>query len=130
MRGYESYRFHDKAVLYGAIEYRNTFKYKPFDGRYWADKFKFEWLQLVPYFEIGQVAPEYNLKDLTSKMKMDAGLSLRVFAAGLIVRLEVAASDEGNKLVGDGEPAILNRLLQDPVLFALKTLPLSVINTK
>ena len=54
-----------------------------------------EWLQFVPFVEVGRVAPNWNLKDLHRDMKWDAGLGLRVRAKGLVARIDVAGSDEG-----------------------------------
>ena len=54
-----------------------------------------EWLQFVPFVEVGRVAPNWNLKDLHRDMKWDAGLGLRLWAKGLVARIDVAGSDEG-----------------------------------
>lgn len=98
MRGYEAYRFHDKAVFYTSLEYRHTFKYNPFKTIEWMDSFAIDWIQLVPFVEVGNVAPEYSFDELFDDVKVDGGLSLRAMAAGLVFRADYAVSDEGQNL--------------------------------
>lgn len=50
---------------------------------------------MAPFFEIGRVAPSWNIKELHSDMKWDAGLGLRLWAKGIVARIDAAASDEG-----------------------------------
>ncbi len=45
--------------------------------------------------EIGRVAPTFNVRTLHEDMQWDAGVGLRVWAKGLIGRVDVAYSDEG-----------------------------------
>jgi hypothetical protein len=54
-----------------------------------------EWIQLVGFGEVGRVAPAYDLSDLHRHMQWDAGVGLRVWAKGLVARVDVAYSDEG-----------------------------------
>ncbi len=54
-----------------------------------------QWLQFVPFVEIGRVAPEWDLEELHSDMKWSAGLGLRAWAKGIVVRVDTAVSDEG-----------------------------------
>jgi len=51
--------------------------------------------ELVPFFEIGRVAPSWNIERLHSDMNWDAGLGLRLWAKGIVARIDAAASDEG-----------------------------------
>ena len=41
------------------------------------------------------MAPSWNVKDLHTDLKWDAGLGLRLWAKGLVARINVAGSDEG-----------------------------------
>lgn len=96
MRAFPAQRFSDRAAIYYSAEYRMTLKWNPFDD--WPEVNRLlgvEWLQLVPFVEAGRVAPEYDLANLHSSMKWDAGIGLRAWAKGLVVRVDTAASDEG-----------------------------------
>jgi hypothetical protein len=96
MRAFPSQRFSDKASIYYALEYRMIPKWNPFNNWPWLQKYiGIEWLQFVPFVEVGRVAPGWNIKDLHSDMKWDAGLGLRLWAKGLVARIDVAGSDEG-----------------------------------
>ena len=96
LRGYPSQRFSDKAAIYYAAEMRFIPRWNPFDGWPWLQKHVgVRWLQFVPFVEIGRVAPEWNVKDLHEDMKWSAGLGLRLWAAGLVARIDSAVSDEG-----------------------------------
>ena len=96
MRAFPSQRFSDKASIYYALEYRMIPKWNPFNNWPWLQKYiGIEWLQFVPFVEVGRVAPGWNVKDLHSDMKWDAGLGLRLWAKGLVARIDVAGSDEG-----------------------------------
>ncbi len=69
--------------------------WNPFDA--WPRIQKFvgvEWLQFVPFVEVGRVAPSYDLRNLHSSMKLSGGIGLRAFANGFIVRADAAVSDE------------------------------------
>ncbi|MFQ5468594.1 MAG: hypothetical protein ACE5DS_10750, partial [Kiloniellaceae bacterium] len=96
MRAFPAQRFSDKAALYYSAELRLMPKWNPFDD--WPEVNRLlgvEWLQFVPFVEVDRVAPDYDLANLHSSMKWDAGLGLRLWAKGLVLRLDGAASDEG-----------------------------------
>ena len=96
MRGYPSQRFNDMAAVYYSAELRLIPKWNPFDGWPWLQKYLgVQWIQMVPFVEIGRVAPSWNIKELHSDMKWDAGLGLRMWAKGIVARIDAAASDEG-----------------------------------
>ncbi|MPW35592.1 BamA/TamA family outer membrane protein [Vibrio sp. B1Z05] len=96
MRGFDSNRFHDKASLYATAEYRYTLRHNPIKDVSWLKFLNIDWFQLVAFAEAGQVAPSYDLGELTSDMKLDGGFAVRALAAGLIVRLDYAMSEEGS----------------------------------
>lgn len=95
LRGYDQNRFHDKASIYGAAEYRYTLKYNPIKDIEWLSFVGLDWFQLVGFVEAGRVAPKYSANELLKDMKTDYGISLRAMASGLVVRSDIATSDEG-----------------------------------
>ena len=96
MRAYPSQRFSDKASIYYSLEYRMIPDWNPFNKWPWLQKYiGVEWLQFVPFVEVGRVAPSWNLNELHTDMKWDAGLGLRLWAKGLVARIDTAVSDEG-----------------------------------
>ncbi|MBW2245668.1 MAG: BamA/TamA family outer membrane protein [Deltaproteobacteria bacterium] len=95
MRGFASSRFHDKAAIYYAAEYRMTPKWNPFDDIGWVKKYlDIAWWQWVPFVEVGRVAPSWSMSELHSSMKWDVGFGIRAMAKGLVVRVDTAVSKE------------------------------------
>jgi hypothetical protein len=95
MRGYPTNRFSDKAAIYYSAELRMIPRWNPFDG--WPSIQKYvgiEWLQFVPFVEVGRVAPVWNLDRLHSDMKWSAGFGIRAMAKGIVIRIDTALSDE------------------------------------
>jgi len=98
MRGYPSNRFSDRAAIYYCAEFRLTLRQNPFDRWEWLQKYLgVQWVQIVPFVEVGRVAPEWEFEKLHSDMKYDGGLGFRLMAKGMTVRLDFAGSDEGFK---------------------------------
>jgi outer membrane translocation and assembly module TamA len=96
MRGFPSQRFSDKAAIYYAAELRLVPEWNPFDALPGLQRYiGVQWLQIAPFVEVGRVAPGYDLKRLHTSMKWDAGIGLRAFAKGFVVRLDTAYSTEG-----------------------------------
>ncbi len=96
MRGYPSQRFNDKAAVYYSAELRIIPRWNPFNGWPWIQKYVgIQWLQFVPFVEVGRVASEWNFNTLHSDMKWDVGLGLRAWAKGIVIRIDSAVSDEG-----------------------------------
>ena len=93
MRGYNTDRFSDKAVIYGTAEYRAILDWNPFRKNKYIPV-AVDWLQVVGFVEAGRVNDTYNT-DLLQDMKFDAGISLRAMAAQIPVRLDLAYGDEG-----------------------------------
>lgn len=91
MRAYPSRRFHDRSVLYTTAEYRYTPRWNPIGDLSWLRWLKMDWWQFVGFVEGGRVANSYG--DLFSDWKIDAGLGIRAFMAGGVVRFDVAAAD-------------------------------------
>jgi len=96
LRGYPSQRFSDKAAIYYAAEYRMIPRWNPFENWDWIQKYVgVQWLQFVPFVEVGRVAPDWGVQRLNRDMKWDAGVGLRLWAKGIVVRIDSAVSDEG-----------------------------------
>ena len=96
LRGFPTQRFNDKAAIYYAAELRMIPEWNPFNN--WPRIQKYvgiRWLQFVPFVEIGRVAPEWNFSRLHSDMKWNAGLGIRAWAQGIVVRIDTAFSNEG-----------------------------------
>jgi len=96
MRGFPSQRFNDKAAIYYAAELRLIPEWNPFNN--WPRVQKYvgiKWLQFVPFVEVGRVASEWRFSDLHSDMKWDAGLGVRAWAQGIVIRIDTAYSNEG-----------------------------------
>lgn len=95
MRGFPTQRFSDKAAIYYASELRLIPRWNPFDK--WPQVQKHigvQWLQFVPFVELGRVSPSWNVSELHSDMKWSAGVGLRALAKGIVVRIDTAVSDE------------------------------------
>ncbi len=99
MKGYPSQRFSDKAAIYYSAEFRMTPTWNPFDNWSWLQKHVgVKWLQLVPFAELGRVAPSWEVGELHSDMKWSAGVGVRVMAKDIVARIDTAASEEGFKV--------------------------------
>jgi len=96
MRGYDNNRFLDKAVFYATAEYRAVLEWNPLKNNDYIPV-AVDWLQVVGFVEVGRVHDQYNF-DLLNDMKYDVGISLRVMAAQLPLRLDIAYSDEGTNM--------------------------------
>lgn len=93
MRGYNTNRFTDRAVIYGAMEYRAILNWNPFRKNDYLPV-AVDWLQVVPFVEAGNVNDSYN-GGLFDDMKFDAGIGFRAMVAQVPVRIDVAYSSEG-----------------------------------
>ncbi|MBW1979709.1 MAG: BamA/TamA family outer membrane protein [Deltaproteobacteria bacterium] len=95
MRGYPTQRFSDRSAIYYTAELRMIPHWNPFPG--WPRVQKYvgiQWLQFVPFVEIGRVASRWSLSRLHSDMKWDVGLGMRAWAKGIVIRIDSAYSDE------------------------------------
>jgi outer membrane protein assembly factor BamA len=99
MRGYPTQRFSDKAAIYCGSEFRMTLHRNPLIN--WPNLQKhlgIKWIQFVPFFEFGRVAPHWTFDEFHHDIKWDAGASLRAMAKGLVVRIDVARSEESTNV--------------------------------
>jgi len=95
MRGYPSYRFHDKAAIHYCAEYRLMPEWQPFGEIRLLDPLKIRWWQIVGLVEAGRVAPTWDLGTLHTDMKYDFGIGLRGMFHASIGRIDLVVSDEG-----------------------------------
>ena len=96
MRGYRVGRFSDKAAVYYSAEYRLIPRWNPFDRWRWLqERVGVQWIQLVPFAELGRVSSSWDLRDLHSSMKWDVGFGCRFLARSVLVRVDVGGSREG-----------------------------------
>jgi Omp85 superfamily domain len=99
MRAYPSQRFSDQSAIYYSAEWRLTPKWNPFDNYPKLQEYiGVEWLQFVPFIEVGRVAPSYDLGELHSDMKVSGGFGIRAWAKGIVVRADIATSDESTSV--------------------------------
>ncbi len=99
MRGYPSQRFSDKAAIYYGAEWRLIPEWNPFTKSEWLQRYVgVQWLQIVPFAEIGRVSPSWNLEDLHQDMKWSLGVGIRAWAKGIVARIDTAYSDEDFKI--------------------------------
>lgn len=104
LRGFDEGRFHDRAALYGSVEFRVIPRFNPFEKIALFKKADIAWMQWVLFAEAGRVADEYT-PELLSHLKGDVGFGMRLLANDTLVRFDVAASSEGYSLwVGLGQP--------------------------
>jgi hypothetical protein len=96
MRAYPANRFNDRSVIYASAEYRWMPKWNPLGEISWLRFFNIDWMQLVPFVEVGRVADDYDLGELFTDLKVDGGISFRTLMAGAVIRLDTAASEEGS----------------------------------
>ena len=94
-RGYATNRFNDKAAINYQVEYRHVPTKNPLNRFSLLEPLHIRWIQYVGFVEVGRVADTWNLDTLHSSMKTSVGVGARVLALGLVVRADLAASEEG-----------------------------------
>ena len=95
MKGFPNGRFNDKAAIYYSAEMRFTPYWNPFANWKWIqEKAEVDWIQIVPFVEIGRVADSWDFSTLHEDMQWDAGIGLRASAQGFVVRADAAFSEE------------------------------------
>ena len=96
MHAFPSQRFSDKAAIYYSSDLRLILEWNPFDR--WPGLQKHigvEWLQFVPFAEVGRVAATWNIEDLHTDIKWDLGPGIRAWAKAFVVRSDSPFSEEG-----------------------------------
>jgi len=95
LRAYEATRFNDQAGILYTLEYRYLLDWNPLKKVTMGGKLDVAWFQIVPFAEVGRVAPSWNLKTLHESMKYDGGVGIRAMINYIVVRLDFAAGTEG-----------------------------------
>ncbi|MCF6312535.1 MAG: hypothetical protein L3J39_08790 [Verrucomicrobiales bacterium] len=99
MRAFPFERFNDRSSIYYSAEYRVIPEWNPWAEIAWLDNWlAIDWWQIVPFAELGRVAPSYDLGALHEDMKWDAGIGLRFMAKKSVIRIDWAASEESTGL--------------------------------
>ena len=98
MRGYPTNRFNDQAVVYYAAEMRMIPHWNPLGEIDLLDFLQLDWWQFVGFFELGRVADVWTVEELHDDMKWDIGFGLRAMVKHLVVRADVATSEEDTNL--------------------------------
>ena len=93
LRAYPTYRFSDKAALLYTAELRLTSNWDP---QTWQllKFFGVDWVQFVPFVEVGRVAESWSISELHNDVKWDVGLGLRLMMRKAVFRLEIAGSED------------------------------------
>ena len=96
MRGYPAGRFNDKAAIYYAAEYRHTSEWNGLRDMALLQMMNInvDWIQYVLFGEIGRVNDEWDLQEFHEDMKWDVGGGLRFSIDEMVVRVDVAVSND------------------------------------
>jgi len=95
LRSYSSGRFKDKSAVNYTAEMRFIPKLQPLDEIPLLNYFQIDWWQIAPFIEAGRVAPEYNTELYYKDLKWNVGVGIRLMAFRAVVRLDIAAGEEG-----------------------------------
>lgn len=97
-RGFATNRFHDRSAINYVVEYRDTRVWNPFPKIPLINKLEIPWWQWVAFLEAGRAADDWELDELHSDMKFSFGVGIRMSVRGLIVRVDLAGSEEGGEI--------------------------------
>jgi hypothetical protein len=95
MRAFDATRFNDQAGILYTLEYRYLLDWNPLKNVTMKGKLDVAWFEIVPFAEVGRVAPSWNLSTLHESMKYDGGVGIRAMVNYITVRIDVAAGPEG-----------------------------------
>ena len=95
MRSFEQARFNDRTAIYYALEYRVIPEWNPFAGKVLLKQIRIDWLQGVLFAEVGRVADKWSLSELHRDMKWDVGVGIRAYVNRIVIRIDMAGSEEG-----------------------------------
>ena len=99
LRGFEDNRFNDQAAIHYAAELRLTPRWNPIPSIDLMGGIEIDWFQVVLFAEVGRVADSWDVSELHSDMKWDAGIGLRAMIQKAVFRADVAASKEGARFI-------------------------------
>jgi len=98
LRAFAQNRFWDRAADYFSLELRLVPDWNPLGKIKLLKPADITWMQFVVFGEAGRVSDEYSW-DLLKHLKGDVGFGLRLLAKDALVRLDVAACNEGVTVV-------------------------------
>ena len=99
MKSYPSGRFNSRSVIYYSAEYRVIPKWQPLPEISWLELLQMKWWQWNVLGELGRVADEYDLAELHSDMKWNAGVGLNVMFGSGLGRLNFTVGPEAAAFV-------------------------------
>ncbi len=94
LRSYPVDRFSDKAAIYYSAELRLMPRWNPLGDIKILKPLNIDWWQIVPFVEIGRVAPSWSFSDLHSDMRKVLGLGFRFMAQKAVFRLDTSFSND------------------------------------
>jgi hypothetical protein len=94
LRAYPVDRFSDKAAIYYSAELRLMPKWNPLGNMKILKPLNIDWWQVVPFVEIGRVAPKWSFSELHTDMRKVLGVGLRFMAQKAVFRLDTAFADD------------------------------------
>lgn len=97
-RGFSNNRFWDRSAINYTLEYRHIPRWNPLPEIPLIDQLFIPWWQWVAFAELGRVHDEFDLKELHRDMKLTVGAGVRALVQGLVIRVDVAASEEGGEV--------------------------------
>jgi hypothetical protein len=98
LRAYPKYRFHDKVAIYYGAEYRVIPRWNPLANISWLSAMDVDWWQVVGIAELGRVDTSWSADTFFKDLHWSAGAGLRLMTRKVVVRLDVAFSDEGGTM--------------------------------
>lgn len=96
-RGFPTNRFHDRSAINYTLEYRYIPKWNPLGDIPLINQLFIPWWQWVGFIEVGRVDNQYDLSQLHSNMKTSIGGGIRALVFELVIRVDVAVSEEGGE---------------------------------
>lgn len=97
-RGFPEGRFWDQAAVNYVAELRLIPDWNPVGRDSAIGWLEVDWMQVSPFVEAGRVAPRWTLRELHKDMKWTYGLGLRAMVKHVVIRVDLAFSDEGGKV--------------------------------
>ncbi len=94
LRAYPVDRFSDKAAVYYSAELRLMPEWNPLGNMQLLKSLDIDWWMIVPFVELGRVAPHWSFSDLHQDMRKVLGLGLRFMAHKAVFRLDTAVSSD------------------------------------
>jgi len=94
LRAYPVDRFSDRAAVYYSAELRLMPRWHPLGNMKILKPLNIDWWQIVPFVEIGRVAPQWSFSDLHTDMRKVLGVGLRFMAQKAVFRLDTSFSND------------------------------------